>query len=98
MSDFSFIYTFQNNMKNATTFILYKIVIGSLWERQLANKPAAFSLDHKPANNTVNLAASQHQHHQNLTNLPTPHFEKSALARGMKSTGSECVLLKAHAF
>jgi hypothetical protein len=31
-------------MKNATIFILYKILIGSLWGRQLANKPAAFSL------------------------------------------------------
>jgi hypothetical protein len=85
-------------MKNATTFILYKIVIGSLWERQLANKPAAFLLDHKPANKMVNLAASQHQHHQNLTNLPTPHFEKLALAWSRKSMGSECVLLKARAF
>ncbi len=89
---------FRIYMKNATTFILYKIVIGSLWERQLANKLAAFSLDHKPANNMVNLAASQHQHNQNLTNLLTPHFEKLALARGRKSTGSECVLLKSACF
>jgi hypothetical protein len=85
-------------MKNATIFILYKILIGSLWDRQLANKPAAFPLDHKPATNTVNLAASQHWHHQNLTNLQTPHFEKLVLARDRKSTGTECVLLKAHAF
>ncbi len=69
-------------------------MIGSLWEQELARKPAAFSTVHKPATNRVNLVASQHWHHQNLTNLPTPHFEKLELARGMKSTGSECVLWK----
>jgi hypothetical protein len=89
---------FRIYMKNSTIFILYKILIESLWGRQLANKPAAFSPVHKPATNTVILAASQHCHHQNLTNLPTPHFEKLALARGRKSTGSECVLLKARVF
>ncbi len=60
-------------------------MIGSLWERELARKPATFSSVHKPATNRVNLAASQHWHHQNLTNLLTPHFEKLELARGMKS-------------
>ncbi len=35
---------FRIYMKNATIFILYKILIGSLWGRQLANKPAAFLL------------------------------------------------------
>jgi hypothetical protein len=85
-------------MKNDTIFILYEIVIGSLWGRQIENKPAVFSPVHKPGTNTVNPAPSQHQHHQNLANLPTPQFEKLALARGRKSMGSECVLLKARAF
>jgi flagellar motor switch protein FliG len=66
--------------------------------RATANKLTAFSLNHKLANNMVNLAATQHQHYQNLTNLLTPHFEKLAQARGRKSTGSECVLLKELAF
>ncbi len=57
-------------MKNATTFILYKIVTGSLWERQLANKPAAFSLDQKSATNTVNLAPQP--------TLTPPKLNKSA--------------------
>jgi hypothetical protein len=66
-----------------------------LWGRQTENKPAAFSLDHKPADNTVDPTP---QHHQNFTDLPTMHFEKHALASGRKTTGSECVLLKACAF
>jgi hypothetical protein len=56
--------------------------------------PAVFLVDHKPAINTVNPVPNQHRHHQNLTNLPTPHFEKHLLAQGRKSTDSKCVLFK----
>jgi hypothetical protein len=38
--------------------------------------------------------ASSPQHHQNLTNLSTPHFEKHRLALGRKITGSGYVLFK----
>ncbi len=74
-------------MKNALTFILYKIVIGSLWEQQLVIKPAAFSLDHKPA------AYCRYCKHARA--FPAPGQRELLLARGRQTCQVLVVLVLA---